>query len=107
MLQSRNIGMKHGFSVKTCFDILTQPLGSRVCVRKEYVLAWCYMLYASFPFRVFISATVANGFIAPYSALWNVHQRRTVIARLATVLGPLIEALKGEIYLVELTIGNL
>ena len=29
---------------KKCLDLLTQPHGSRVCVRKEYMLAWCSML---------------------------------------------------------------
>ena len=44
-----------------------------------------------------MDSVVPNEFIAPCGALSLVHQRRTLFTRLATVLGPLIEALIGEI----------
>ena len=31
---------------KKCFDLLIEPQGSRVCVRTEYVLAWCSLLHS-------------------------------------------------------------
>ena len=33
------------FQKKKCFDPLTPPSGLRMCVRAEYMLAWCSMLH--------------------------------------------------------------
>ena len=59
------------------------------------------------PLKAFIPATVARTVLPPYGALWNVHLRRTVMKWFATVLGPLNEQLKGEIYIGAKTTGNI
>ena len=62
--------------------------------------------------KAFISATVhrrcvPNDFVAPCGAFSIVQKMRTLMTRLAIVLGQLIEALKGLIHLVALTIYSL